>query len=150
MTAAAYNAHPALALLAEATLPLLGALCVLLPLAAWRKQRLRETPLILWTCAVVSFALVYLVRFANRGLKIGIAEGLHFSTHTAVAISFAVTLLAFRRRLAPLLAAVLAAYFWMIVFLGYHAEGDVTGTLAVMLPLSVLCHLPWWKQTCER
>ncbi len=147
MTAAAYNAHPVLAPVAELTLPLLGLLCVLLPLAAWKKKRLHESPLLLWGCAAVSIALIYALRFANRGLGLGVAEGLHFSTHTAVAVSFAVTLLAFRAWLAPLLAAALAGYLWLIVFLGYHAPADVAGTLVAIVPLSLLCHAPWWKRT---
>lgn len=150
LTTAAYNAHPVLAPTAEVTLPLLGLLCVLLPLIAWKKKRLHESPLLLWGCAVVSIALIYALRFANRGLGLGVAEGLHFSTHTGLAVSFAVTLLAFRAWLAPLLAAVLAGYFWLVVFLGYHAPGDVEGTLIAIAPLSLLCHAPWWKRTAGR
>jgi hypothetical protein len=67
-----------------------------------------------------------------------------------LAVSFAVTLLAFRAWLAPLLAAVLAGYFWLVVFLGYHAPGDVEGTLIAIAPLSLLCHAPWWKRTAGR
>jgi hypothetical protein len=119
-------------------------------MVAWKKKRLHESPLRLWGCAALSIALIYALRFLNRGLGLGIAEGLHFSTHTAMAVSFAVTLLAFRAWLAPLLAAVLAGYLWMIVFLGYHAPGDILSTLTLILPLSLLCHAPWWKRTAGR
>lgn len=104
------------------------------------------SPALLWLCGCLSLALIYALRCANRKFGIGVAAGLHFSTHTAVALSFAVTLLAFDLRLAPALAAVLGSYLWIIVFLGYHATHDVWSTLVVMLPLCLLCHLPWWRK----
>lgn len=142
----AFSAHPALAITAEIVLPALGLMALLLPALARRAGRLKN-PTLLLTCGLASIALVYILRELN--LKTGESIhvlGLHFSSHTAIAISFAMTLVAFRLFLLPVLVAVVAGYLWLIVYLHYHAPGDVLMTAAVIIPLSALCHLPWWKK----
>ena len=146
MTNAAYSAHPALAITAEAALPLLGAATLLFPGLAWRAGRLNNAGLLL-ACGLASIALVYIVREVNLKTGASMAEwGLHFSSHTAVAISFAMTLVAFRFFLLPILAGAVAGYLWLITCLHYHEPGDIFLTAAVILPLSVLCHVPWWRK----
>ena len=142
----AYSAHPALAITAEAVLPALGFMTLLLPAIAWRTGRMKN-PLLLWAWGLVSIALLYTLREVNLKTGESVAVmGLHFSSHTAVAISFAMTLVAFRFLLLPVLLPVVAGYLWLIVYLHYHVPGDVFLTAAVMVPLSALCHLPWWKR----
>ena len=72
--------------------------------------------------------------------------GARYSSHTAVAISFAVTLVAFRLSLLPAIALVIGGYLWVITYLGYHAPIDALCTAAVILPLSVACHVAWWRK----
>ena len=144
MTNAAYSAHPALAVTAEIVLPALGVMTILLPGLAWRAGRLKN-PGLLWACALASIALLYIVRAVNLKTGLSISEWkLHFSSHTAVAISFAITLIALRTSLLPVVAAVVAGYLWLITDLHYHEPGDLFITAAVILPLSILCHVPWW------
>ncbi|MGB8356062.1 MAG: hypothetical protein WCD79_19340 [Chthoniobacteraceae bacterium] len=146
MTSAAYSSHPTLAVTADVLLPVLGVLTILLPALAWRAGRLRN-PGVLWACGVVSIALVYILRSVN--VKTGVLMtlcGARYSSHTAVAISFAVTLVAFRLSLLPAIALAICGYLWVITYLGYHAPIDALCTLAVILPLSVVCHVPWWRK----
>ena len=145
----AYSAHPVLAITAEAVLPLLGVMTLLLPALAWRAGRLNN-PGLLWTCGFASIALVYLAREVN--LKTGAlmdATGFHFSSHTAVAVSFAMTLVAFRLFLIPVATGVVGGYLWLMVYLHYHVPGDILITAVVILPLSALCHVPWWKRNAS-
>jgi len=72
--------------------------------------------------------------------------GVHFSSHTAVAISFGVTLAAFRLSLLPGAVAAVCGYLWLITYLPYHTPADVFYTTAIILPLSLVCHIPWWKR----
>ena len=121
-------------------MPVLGALAVLMPSLAWRAGRLKF-PALFWIGAVVSIAFVYFIRYASHGSGRWLGQGLHYSTHAAVAISFGVTLSVFRLRLLPLMAVIVGGYLWMITYLPYHTPGDVISTAAVILPLSILCHL---------
>ena len=146
MTSAAYSSHPALAVATDVLLPVLGVLTILLPALAWRAGRLRR-PVILWACGVASIALVYILRSVN--VKTGVLMalcGVRYSSHTAVAISFGVTLVAFRLSLLPPVALVVCGSLWMITYLGYHAPVDALCTTAVILPLSLICHAAWWRR----
>lgn len=145
MTSAAYHAHPALAVTAEIVLPTMGAMALLLPALSCHVGRLKN-PGLLWACGLVSIALLYIVRAINLKTGTSAAMGLHFSSHTALAISLAVTLMAFRFFLLPLVAAVVVGYVWLMTCLHYHIPGDALITAAVILPLSILCHLPWWMK----
>ena len=150
---------------ADVLLPVLGVLTILLPALAWRAGRLKR-PGLLWICEFVSIAMVYCVRYANNLMsdsqppimlfltaygtnqKPGVWTALHghYSTHTAVAISFGVTLVASRISMLPAVAAMVGCYLWLITYLPYHAPVDALSTVAVILPLSLLCHLPWWRR----
>jgi hypothetical protein len=146
LTNAAYSAHPALAVTAEVVLPTLGAMTLLLPWLARREGRL-SNPGLLWACGLASIALLYIVREVN--LKTGFSIGewkLHFSSHTALAISFAITLVAYRFFMLPIVATIVVGYVWLMTCLHYHVPGDALITAAVILPLSILCHLPWWRK----
>jgi hypothetical protein len=146
LTSEAYSSHPALAVTADVLLPALGVLTILLPALAWRAGRLHR-PGLLWACSVASIALVYILRSVN--VKTGVLMalcGARYSSHTAVAISFGVTLVAFRLSLLPPVALVICGYLWMITYLGYHAPIDALCTAAVILPLSLICHLAWWRR----
>lgn len=146
MTTAAYSAHPVLAPVAEAVLPALAVLAILLPALAWRKGALPD-PRLFYICALGSVAMLYLVRYythhvAPQGLTL---HGAHFifSSHTALGISLCITLAAFRPILLTALVPLMAGYLWLIVFLHYHISYDVWATLGFMVPLSLICHRPW-------
>lgn len=145
MTSAAYSVHPALAITADVFLPVFGALTILLPALAACRGKV-SPPVRLWVCGIVSIALLYLVRWVNYRTGTWASFGLHFSSHTAVAVSFGVTLIAFRLWLLPLVTVLVAGYLWLITYLPYHTHGDVLTTTAVILPLSLLCHIPWWRR----
>ena len=121
---------------------MLALLALVLPATEWRARRLKA-PGLLFICAAISIALVYLVRYASHSSGQWVGTGLHYSTHTAFAVSLAVTLSLCRLALLPVMAVVVGAYLWLITFLGYHAPGDAISTAAVVVPLSLLCHLPW-------
>ncbi|HWB60393.1 MAG TPA: hypothetical protein VG733_12935 [Chthoniobacteraceae bacterium] len=142
MTEAAYSAHPALTVTADAALPALCLAALLLPAIAQRKGRL-ACPGLFWICAFGSIALLYAVRQLDHQIGWWASHQLRFSSHTALGISVAVTLSVFRPVLLPLLAVLLAGYFWLIVYLQYHHPADIYTTAAAILPLSLLCHLPW-------
>ena len=89
--------------------------------------------------------LLYLVRYLARKSGVWIM-GCHFSSHTALAISFAITLIADRISFLPFVGAVICGYLWLITDLHYHVPGDVFTTAAVMLLVSLLCHVPWWRR----
>ena len=146
MTSEAYSSHPVLAVTADVLLPSLGVLTLLLPSLAWRAGRL-SNPRLLGICGLVSIILVYILRDANvrTGLLMGMF-GARFSSHTAVAISFGVTLMAFQLSLLPVVVAAISFYMWLITYLQYHAPIDALLTTAIILPLSLLCHVPWWRQ----
>jgi hypothetical protein len=138
----AYQAHPALAITAEAVLPVLGLLVLVLPATEWKAGRLKF-PELFWFCALASIALVYILRYFCHPAGHWIRPGVNYSTHTAVAVSLGVSLVICRPMLLPAMVVVVGAYLWLITFLGYHTPGDAISTGAVILPLSVLCHLPW-------
>jgi hypothetical protein len=120
-------------------------LALVLPPLEWRAGRLKA-PEILWISALVSVALVYIIRYASHASGHWLWAGVRYSTHTAVAISLGVTLAAILRLVfLPAVAAVVCGYLWLITVLAYHTAGDVCSTAAVILPLSVLCHLPWLR-----
>lgn len=148
MTNAAYSAHPALAIVADGALPVIAAAAFVLPGLASRKGRLPH-PQLFWICALTSIALLYAMRLVGHKTTLWTAHGVIFSAHTALGISLVVTLAAFRLWLLPLFAIALAGYLWLIVYLGYHHWGDIYSTAAVILPLSLLCHLPWWRKTAK-
>jgi hypothetical protein len=145
VTSAAYSVHPALAIAAEATLPALGLLAIVLPTIEWRAGRLKYPELFLLG-SLVSFALVYIIRYASHASGHWLGTGLRYSTHAAVAVSIGVTLAACRLSLLPAVAVLVAGYLWLITYLPYHTPGDVLSTIAVMLPLTLLCHLPRWRR----
>ena len=138
----AYQAHPALALAAETVLPALGLLALVLPATEWRAGRLKF-PEFFWACAFISIALVYILRYFCHPAGHWIRPGMNYSTHTALAVSLAVTLSLCRLRLFPAVAVVVGAYLWVITYLRYHTPADEISTAAVILPLSLVCHLPW-------
>jgi hypothetical protein len=145
LTDTAYSAHPVVTIAADAVLPAIAALAILLPAMAWKRGRL-AAPGLFYICAFGSVALMYAIRFADHRMKIWAAHELKFSSHTALGISLLVTLTAFRVSLLPVFAIVLAMYLWVITYLGYHNPGDIFSTAAVILPASLLCHLPWWMK----
>lgn len=148
MTTAAYSAHPVLAPVAEAVLPVMAVLAILLPALAWRKGRLVE-PRLFYTCALVSVVLLYLVRFVIHLLVAHAVYDPHFtfSSHTGFGVTMGVMLAMFRRWLAPVVLVVLAGYFWTIVFLRYHEPKDILFTAVTILLLCNFCYLPW-KAKC--
>jgi hypothetical protein len=145
LTSAAYSAHPALAVAADVVLPALCVLAVAMPALAMRNGRLKF-PTLFWTGVVVLVALVYLIRFASHSSHWWFGSGQRYSTHTAVAIVAGVTLSVYRRWMLPIAAVVVAGYLWMVVCLHYHSATEVTSTLAVILPIGILCHLPWLRK----
>ena len=142
MTSAAYHAHPALALAAEVTLPVLGVCAVVTPAIRQHAGRLKN-PGPFWICAAISIALVYIVRHFCHPAGHWIGKGMNYSTHTAIAVAFGVMISLCRPVLLPAVTVVVAAYLWAITCLGYHTAGDAISTMAIMLPASLLCHLPW-------
>lgn len=129
-------------------LPAMGLLALALPAMEWRAGRLKF-PEFFWACALVSIALVYILRYFCHPAGHWIRPDVNYSTHTALAVSLAVTLSLCRLVFSPVVAVVAGAYLWMITYLGYHTPGDAISTAAVILPLGVLCHLPWLL-SCHR
>lgn len=146
MTSAAYHAHPALAVTAEAVIPVLGILAILTPLLAWRRGNLRRPGLLLM-CGLASIAAVYLLIFLDRRSGAWSAMHLNFSSHSAVSLSLGITLVAFRKIFLLLVILIIGGYMWVMVVLDYHIPWDMISTAAVVIPVCLLCHLPWWRQT---
>jgi hypothetical protein len=123
-------------LAAELVIPLLALgtlawpLCVRRPRPWWR----------FWVPVLAGLGLVYAVLGLDRAFGLWAGAGLDYSTHTAFAVVLAVSLFAVDRRTAWGSAALLVAYAWLMLRLGYHTLPDILTTAAVLAPLTWICH----------
>ena len=93
-----------------------------------------------WVPVLVGLGLVYAVLGLDRAFGLWARAGLDYSTHTAFAVVLAVSLFVLDRRTAWFSAALLVAYAWLMLRLGYHTLPDVLTTAAVLAPLAWSCH----------
>lgn len=92
-----------------------------------------------WLAVVLSIALVYILKTFDSKLQIWDRVHLNYSTHSALAAAV-VALLFFLDRPRRLLAlAVFVAYEALQMLLGFHSLLDILTTLAVLMPLVLLC-----------
>lgn len=123
-------------LAAELVIPLLALATLAWP-ACVRRPRPRWR---FWIPVLVALGSVYAVRGLDRVLGLWASAGLDYSTHMAFAVVLAVSLFVADRRTAWVSAALLVAYSWLMLLLGYHTPGDLLTTTAVAAPLAWICH----------
>lgn len=82
--------------------------------------------------------IAYGLMFADNRLKIWLAFGLDYSTHTAVAIVLVSFLTMHAKILTALWVGVLLAYFVLILYQKYHTLADILVTTLVVIAPVVL------------
>lgn len=122
-----------MALAADLVNPAL-ALCLI---AAGLRAR---APVRYWIGVGGGLALVYAVLGLDHALRIWDAWGLDYSTHTALAVSVATSLVRLDRRWLWPVAPALVGYAVLLERLGYHSYADVATAAAVTAPATWLVH----------
>lgn len=87
---------------------------------------------------LVSIAIVYLFMAIDNALMIWPTVGLDYSTHTALALVFVITL-SFRSLKCSLLSVTSMLFYAMLmVYQQYHTVGDILSTAVVITPLLIM------------
>lgn len=124
-------------LLADAIDPLLALFALAAP-ALWRRGR-RQT-IFYYLAGVLGMAVVYGVWALDGWLGLWARWGMDYSTHTAFAVSVAITLGSWRKEWRWALAAVVVGYAFLLRHLGYHDVPDMA-TSTVVAATTALFHL---------
>lgn len=115
-------------LLADAIDPLLALLALAAP--AFRRRAWRRV-LFYYLAGVLGMAVVYGVWALDGWLGLWARWGMDYSTHTAFAVSAAITLGFWVERWRWGLVAVVVGYAFLLGYLGYHDGADMATSVAV-------------------
>lgn len=135
-----YSARQILHLLADALDPLLALLALLHP-AMRPSLGDRRAVRLYFLAAALGLAGVYAVSAVDARFSIWGRYELDYSTHTAFAVSLAVSIGLARPRWAWTLAGVILGYSALVVLLGFHSAADVVTSGLV----AALVTVPWHR-----
>jgi len=139
-----FSTRQALHLLADVLDPLLALLALLHP-AMRPPLGDRRTLRLYFLAAALGLAGVYAVAGADSAFSIWDRFGLNYSTHTAFAVSLALSIGLARPRWGWALGMGIIAYSILIVLLGFHGPADVMTSGLV----AALVTVPWQLTTAR-
>ena len=87
---------------------------------------------------LLSVAVAYLLMAIDNTLMIWPAFGFDYSTHTALALVFVVTLSLRSRKYLVFSVVSMLFYATLMVYQQYHTVGDILSTAAVLAPLLIM------------
>jgi len=127
-----------MSLVADLVAPLLIILVVAAPFTL--REALPRSPWPFWFRALLGVAAVYILMLTDLWLHLWDRFGLDYSTHTALAVSLSVSLVALSRRWLLFLVPLLLLYAWLMIALDYHSAADIMTTAIVVGPITWLFH----------
>ena len=138
-----------LAGIADAINPALAMLALLVPWIDLEAAHEKDSPWSFWARTLLGLVVVYSIKFADRlwlDTLFWSPIGIHYSTHTAFAVSITTSLGAINRRWIFFLLPVLVIYAGLMVHLRYHALSDIWTTALMITPSTWLIHQVGRKQ----
>jgi hypothetical protein len=97
--------------------------------------------LVYYLAAGLGVASVYVIRSIGAALLLWSRLGIHYSTHTAFAVTLGVSIAISRPRWRWAMGSVVIAYLALILINGYHSAGDVLVSGVVAAAVSFPWHL---------
>lgn len=121
--------------IANAYNPLLALISLLFSFVGVFKSQWKQTGLRLLALAVVA-CVAYGFQFLDGYLNIWPTFGLDYSTHTAVALGFAIFLSVNARKLKTLWSGFFVGYVLLVLYQRYHTSSDIATTgIVVGIPI---------------
>jgi hypothetical protein len=134
--------------LADSVNPLLAIAAIVATIFEWRRSR--HAAMTFAATALLGLAGVYAVQAIDAHFGIWRRWGGDYSTHAAFATCIVLAMaLRFPRRRA-LLAAVLLAYFALMLFMRYHTAADIVSAAAVACAVTLPWHFSWPSPSASR
>jgi len=117
-------------MIADAYVPLLGVLCIVVLVRRLWIQRLESCRRGLYLIVLVG--IVYGVMFADKWGSLWGKLSLDYSTHTALAMALVVFLFPRHRLVRISLVSSFFAYLGLMLYQEYHSMADIVSTIAVI------------------